>query len=102
MKNYKFMGSSNTGTFSWLMQRISGIILILVIFAHFFGKVYDAGFAAEGFILYPVAAFGLFHTFNGFKMVTDDYVASAGWRAVIFGAYWMLGVTLFVLAIKAI
>ncbi len=52
-------------------------------------------------IVGPVAAFGVFHTFNGFKMITDDYVSSAGWRAVIYGVYWVLAISLVILAVKA-
>jgi len=36
IKGYKFNGSSDSGLFEWLMQRISGAILIIVIAVHFF------------------------------------------------------------------
>jgi len=94
MKYYKFMGSANSGTMGWLLQRITGVILTLVVLVHFFAMLSGADVGMNKLILGPVLAFGLFHTFNGFKMITDDYVASAGWRGVILGVYWVLGIAL--------
>jgi succinate dehydrogenase / fumarate reductase membrane anchor subunit len=102
MNNYKFMGSGNSGTFSWLMQRVSGIILILVVFTHFFSMLKGGSLGMAQVVLGPVIAFGLFHTFNGFKMITDDYVSSAGWRGILLGVYWVAGIALAILAIKVI
>jgi succinate dehydrogenase / fumarate reductase membrane anchor subunit len=82
------------------MQRVSGIILILVVFVHFFSMIKGGDAGMMQLIVAPAAAFGVFHTFNGFKMITDDYVASAGWRGVIYGIYWILAITLVVLAVK--
>ncbi|PLX66814.1 MAG: succinate dehydrogenase [Denitrovibrio sp.] len=100
MKNYKYMGTSDAGTIGWLMQRVSGIILILVVFVHFFSMIKGGEAGMMQIIVGPVAAFGVFHTFNGFKMITDDYVPGEGWRAVIYGAYWILAISLVILAVK--
>lgn len=102
MNKYKFMGTSNSGTFAWLMQRVSGVILILVVLTHFFSMMKGGEYGMMQVVLAPVIAFGLFHTFNGFKMITDDYVSSPGWRGIILGAYWIFGITLAILAIKVI
>lgn len=100
MKDYKYMGTSDAGTVGWLMQRVSGVILLLVVFVHFFSMIKSGSAGMMQIVLGPVAAFGVFHTFNGFKMITDDYVASAGWRGVIYGVYWVLAIALVILAVK--
>jgi len=100
MKNYKYMGTSDAGTIGWLMQRVSGLILILVVFVHFFSMIKGGEAGMMQIIVGPVAAFGVFHTFNGFKMITDDYVSGTGWRAIIYGVYWVLAISLVILAVK--
>lgn len=35
-------------------------------------------------------------------MITDDYVESKVWRAVILGVYWVVGITLAVLALSVV
>ncbi|MGE4318781.1 MAG: succinate dehydrogenase [Deferribacterales bacterium] len=100
MKTYKYMGTGDAGTIGWIMQRVSGIILILVIFVHFFSMIKGGAAGMMQIVVGPITAFGVFHTFNGFKMITDDYVASAGWRGVIYGIYWVLGISLVILAVK--
>lgn len=100
MKHYKYMGTSDAGTIGWIMQRVSGVILILVIFTHFFSMIKGGAAGMMQIVTGPIAAFGVFHTFNGFKMITDDYVAGNGWRAVLYGIYWFLGIALVILAVK--
>lgn len=100
MKMYKYNGTSDAGTIGWIMQRVSGVILILVVFVHFFSMIKGGAAGMLQVVVGPIAAFGVFHTFNGFKMITDDYVARAGWRAVLYGIYWVLGIALVILAVK--
>lgn len=102
MRQFKFNGSSDSGVFEWLLQRISGVILILVIFIHFFSMIKSGDWGLKKIILGPLFAFGIFHTMNGFKMITDDYVESKVWRAVILGIYWVVGITLAVLALSVV
>ncbi|KAA0257942.1 succinate dehydrogenase [Deferribacter autotrophicus] len=102
MKYYKFMGSSDRGVFEWLMQRISGVILILVIFIHFFSMIKSGEWGLKKIVLGPLFAFGIFHTLNGFKMITDDYVSSPIWRAIILAIYWIVGITLAILALSVV
>lgn len=84
------------------MQRISGIVLIVAVFIHFFSMLKGGALGMMQLVLAPVIAFGFFHTFNGFKMITDDYVSSSGWRGILLGVYWVAGVTLALLALKVI
>ena len=102
MKYYKFMGSGDRGVFEWLLQRVSGVILILVIFIHFFSMIKSGDWGLKKIVLGPLFAFGIFHTLNGFKMITDDYVSSAIWRAIILAIYWIVGITLAVLAMSVV
>jgi succinate dehydrogenase / fumarate reductase membrane anchor subunit len=50
-------------------------------------------------LLFPVVAFGLWHTFSGFKMITDDYVSCRALRFVLLVLYWGIGVALFALGL---
>ncbi|MCX8084637.1 MAG: succinate dehydrogenase [Calditerrivibrio sp.] len=102
MKGYKFNGSSDSGLFEWLLQRISGVILIVVIAIHFFSMIKSGQWGLKSIVLGPLFAFGIFHTMNGFKMITDDYVSSTIWRAIILAVYWIVGVTAAVLALKIV
>jgi succinate dehydrogenase / fumarate reductase membrane anchor subunit len=102
MRQFKFNGSSDSGVFEWLMQRISGVILILVIFIHFFSMLKSGDWGLRKMVLGPLFAFGIFHTFNGFKMITDDYVSNTTWRAIILAIYWIVGVTLAILAFSIV
>jgi len=43
-----------------------------------------------------------FHAFNGFKMITDDYVKNDKWRAFLMLIYWTFGILLFVLGLSVI
>lgn len=99
---YKFTASSNKGTFEWLMQRISGLILIIVIAVHFFSMLRDGDYGLKTIVVGPLFVFGIFHTLNGFKMITDDYVSSPGWRAIIYGIYWIVGIALSIISLNVI
>ncbi|MEC9493014.1 succinate dehydrogenase, hydrophobic membrane anchor protein [Flexistipes sp.] len=100
MKPYKFVGSSDSGVFEWLLQRISGVIMIVVIFIHFFSMLSTGAWGLQKIVLGPLFIFGVFHTMNGFKMITDDYVSNSTWRAILFGIYWIVGLTVGFLALS--
>jgi len=102
MKNYRYTGHSDSGVFEWLLQRVSGVILILVIAIHFFSMIKSGEWGLQKIVLGPLMAFAIFHTFNGFKMITDDYVSSSTWRAVILGIYWIAGTALAILALSVV
>lgn len=102
IKGYKYNGHSDSGLFEWLLQRVSGVILIVVIAVHFFSMIKSGEWGLKSIVLGPLFAFGIFHTLNGFKMITDDYVKSTIWRAIILAIYWIVGVTAAVLALKVV
>lgn len=101
MNRYKYNGTGNNGTLAWLLQRISGVILILVILTHFFSMLKGTEIGMQGYVVGSILVFATYHTMNGFKMVTDDYVSSTVWRGILYGIYWILGVALVILGLKA-
>lgn len=94
MKVYKYTGTGNNGTIAWALQRISGLVLIIALGYHLFGKVMSkTGGAFDGsntFLMAALWLFVTFHAFNGLKMVTDDYVSSKGVRFILYLIYWTL------------
>jgi len=100
MNPYKFSAAADRGVFEWLIQRISGIILVLVILVHFFSMIKTGTVGVNKLVLGPLFAFGLYHAFNGFKMITDDYVFSYFWRSVLLAIYWIAGIILMILALS--
>jgi succinate dehydrogenase / fumarate reductase membrane anchor subunit len=113
MKNFQYRGSSDNGTLSWLLQRLTAFVLFFIIFLHIFHRDYEKAMYSVSFVkgaewglmrapLAILLGFGLFHAFNGFKMISDDYIKSDKWRAFLLLIYWTLGVVLFILGISVI
>jgi len=104
MQQYKYNGTGNNGTFVWLMQRISGLVVAIcgtVIFC-LLAFTESGPHTITHWLLFPVLAFGLWHTFSGFKMITDDYVSCEKLRLALFFLYWTSGVALFALGLSLI
>lgn len=113
MKVFQYRGSGDNGTLSWLLQRISAVVLFFIVFLHIFHRDYEEAMysmpfvkgAEWGLMRAPLAillGFGLYHAFNGFKMITDDYVKNDKWRAFLMLIYWTLGILLFILGLSVI
>ncbi len=98
----KYIGSGRSGAFDWYFQRVSGVVLLFVLFTHFLVLHY----VSDGPLTYakvmarlssPVwkaldiafVIFAVYHAMNGFKMIIDDYVHQAGIRALLIGALWV-------------
>lgn len=95
MKAYKYTGTGNSGTISWVLQRISGIVLVIALGYHLLGKIMSkAGSGifdgSNGFLMAAFWLFVTFHAFNGLKMVTDDYISNKGIRFILYLIYWTL------------
>ena len=88
MKPYKYSGTGNNGTFYWVMQRISAIVLLVVVSCHMFCSAWGM----ERFVVACALAFGTWHAVNGLKMITDDYVSCRGLRAALLIFYWVVGI----------
>ena len=98
MKPYKYNGTGNNGTFSWAMQRISALVLIVILFCHIFQGGFGASQAAVGCVL----AFGTWHAVNGLKMITDDYVSCRGFRTALLIFYWVIGIIVLIQGLSII
>lgn len=103
-KLFKYSGTGNNGTFSWVMQRISAIVLIFALGYHLIGKLMvktrgDEAVlqGANPILMGALWLFITFHAFNGLKMVTDDYVSRKGTRFILYLIYWTLAVIMLVI-----
>jgi len=107
----RYQGSGKSGDWNWLMQRVSGVALLVLLLGHFFiehfagsASVIDyqhvaARLASTGWKLFDLTfvVFALYHGINGIFMVIEDYVHS-GWRVFWKGFFWVVGVLYLVLA----
>ena len=84
------------------MQRISGLVICICATVIFCQIVFSGAHAITPWLLFPVLAFGLWHTFSGFKMITDDYVSCGKLRFALFFLYWAAGIALFALGLAYI
>lgn len=112
---------ANLQKWGWLYMRISGVLLVVLIFGHLFvnligwsvnedGEVmhgvhqvtfaFVAGKYAGGFWQWWDVAMlwlGLIHGANGMTTVTNDYVVHSTARKVLVGAIWIAAALLIVL-----
>jgi succinate dehydrogenase / fumarate reductase, membrane anchor subunit len=112
LKSYKFEGSKNSGASKWFMQRISGIILVILLLGHYVlmhatpdnGHTYQAVLER---LRQPVwkaidlsfITFGLWHGLNGTWNVFRDFQMKPFWSITILTlivisglAFWFLGI----------
>ena len=96
MKRYKYTGTGNNGTIAWALQRVSAIVLVVVLGYHLLGKIMSKGGSelidgqSNAIFMSILGFFVVFHAFNGLKMVSDDYVKSKGIRFFLYLVYWTL------------
>lgn len=96
MGKYKYTGTGNSGAFSWLMQRISAIVVLVAISYHFLGMITGAWDGLSRVATGCILIFGMWHAINGLKMITDDYVSCRCGRVVLLFLYWAVGIILIV------
>ncbi len=111
----KYFGSGRSGAFDWFFQRISGVVLLVTLFLHF----YILHFATEGPVTYEKVmlrlsspgwkildavflVFAVYHAVNGFKLIIDDYIHSALLRAIIVGLLWTIGIVFLIIGLMTI
>jgi len=105
MKNFK--ESSKTGAVLWLFQRITAVILFVMlvyhfVFYHFVSKgIYPwkevvAKMQSPWFNLlqFTFLISALYHGLNGIWMVVEDYIHCKIWRMIIFSAIIIVGFAL--------
>ena len=105
-KNFK--ETSKSGGLIWLFQRVSAVILFILLMAHFI----TYHFIGHGIVKYadvaekmksPVFSLiqfiflltALYHGINGIWMVTEDYMKKRWTRITVFSILVLLGLTLF-------
>jgi succinate dehydrogenase / fumarate reductase membrane anchor subunit len=107
--------TSKTGAVAWLLQRISSVLLFVMLLLHFVTyhfiakgvytwenvvqKMQSPWFNLLQFLFLTTA---LYHGINGIWMVTEDYIHHKIWRQVIFSVLVFLGLSLFFIGILTI
>lgn len=112
INTYKFFGSRNSGAKNWYMQRISGIILVIVLVGHYIlmhatpdaGHTYKAVMERLSQPTWKVidltfVTLGLWHGLNGTWSVIRDFQIKPMTANVIYTiiilialAFWFLGI----------
>jgi len=108
--NKDFRQTSRSGAVAWLLQRITAVILFVLLLCHFvtyhflsqghavtydqvMGKLarYSLWFSLVQFLFLLTA---LYHGLNGVWTVLEDYIHRRGWRLVLLGVLLTAGVAL--------
>ena len=103
-----FNESSKSGAIAWLLQRVTAVVLFIILMYHFVfyhfiskgnypweevvAKMQSPWFNLLQFIFLLTA---LFHGLNGIWMVTEDYIHNKTWRMIIFSLILLGGLALF-------
>lgn len=105
---YKKTEPSEVGMWSWLLQRVTGVLLVFYLFLH----LYVLHFAGEGattfdaiaarlrtpffkFFDLTLLALVIFHGLNGVRAVLIDFGLSAGAQRIVFWVLMALGFAMF-------
>jgi succinate dehydrogenase hydrophobic membrane anchor protein len=103
-----FKETSKTGAVAWLLQRITAVILFVLLIIHFVtyhfiakgvypwkevvARMQSPWFNLMQFIFLAAV---LFHGLNGIWMVTEDYIHNRTWRMVVYSLILLVGLALF-------
>ncbi len=101
--------TSKTGARAWLLQRITAVILFVVLIYHFFIYHFISQGKAPGWsqvvakmqspwfnlLQFLFLAAALYHGLNGAWMVVEDYIHSKSWRFILFSLILVAGAGLF-------
>jgi len=115
MMKKNFKETSKTGAIAWLLQRISAVILFILLIYHFVyyhfisagnylwdkvvAKMQSPWFNLLQFIFLVTA---LYHGLNGIWMISEDYIHNKFRRMFIFGLILMVGLALFFIGVLTI
>jgi len=106
--NKDFKQTSRSGSLAWLLQRISAVILFILLLLHFITYHFLAQGRAVGYQWviaraqswwFPLLQFAflltaLYHGLNGVWSVLEDYTSSKGWRLIWYGLLLTVGAVL--------
>ncbi|MGQ9693550.1 MAG: hypothetical protein ACUVWV_02270 [Thermodesulfobacteriota bacterium] len=93
--------------FNWLFQRISGILIALILIIHL-GAVHwgaspvDLGSPFWKFFHLFFVLLLLYHILNGFWLIIEDYVHTTWLRVSLFGLTWIVGLGFLILGVVTI
>jgi len=99
--------SNNGGGFNWLFQRITGILIFIPLFIHLGGVHFgvspvDLGSPFWKFFNVFFLILLLYHIFNGYWLIVEDYVKTKWLRVSLFGLAWVAGMVFFILGFVAL
>jgi succinate dehydrogenase / fumarate reductase membrane anchor subunit len=110
-----FRESSRTGAITWLLQRVTAVLLFLGVIYHFVyyhfisngeyswkevvARMQSPWFNLLQFVFLVTA---LYHGLNGVWMVTEDYIHGKIWRMILFSLILFIGAALFFVGILTI
>lgn len=102
---YKYRASKDTGSKSWVLQRISGLALVVFMIGHYIlmhyqpesGHTYGAVLARMQFPWYRIIdltflTLGMYHGLNGIWGIFRDYKLKPGAKISIVSALIILGI----------
>lgn len=93
--------------FNWLFQRISGVLIALILVIHL-GAVHwgvspvDLGSPFWKFFHLLFVILLLYHILNGFWLIIEDYIRSTWLRISLFSLTWIVGVAFLILGLVTI
>lgn len=104
-QQFKYKGTKASGTFAYYFQRISGIVLVALLFIHYFmmhsttmdGHSHEATvrrlsqFEWQAFYICFIFL-GLYHGLNGIWNIVQDYYLSSRTKMVIYSFLVMFGI----------
>jgi succinate dehydrogenase / fumarate reductase, membrane anchor subunit len=113
-KNFK--QTSRTGSIAWLLQRISAVILFILLLFHFITYHFLTHSRSVAYLQvvkraqswwFPLLQFAflftaLYHGLNGVWSVLEDYTSSKFWRMIWYGLLLTVGMILLFVGILTI
>ncbi len=93
--------------FNWLFQRISGILIALILVIHL-GAVHwgvspvDLGSPFWKFFHLFFVILLLYHILNGFWLIIEDYIHTTWLRVSLFSLTWIVGIAFLILGVVTI
>jgi len=99
-----YQTSSNAGAFNWLFQRISGILIAVVLVihlgaVHFGASPVDLGSPSWKVFHLAFVVLLLYHILNGVWLLVEDYVQTNWLRVSLFGVAWIVGLVFLILGV---
>ncbi len=97
-----YQTSNGNGSFHWLFQRISGILIAIILVihlgaVHFGASLVDLGSPSWKVFHFAFVVLLLYHIVMGFWLMVEDYVRTHWIRISLYGLAWVVGLVFFIL-----